>query len=320
VMSTLALHVDSIEFSPHYPHRFVVGCYELDEETKKRNGGIQLMQIVQNELTHTQPLVAGPGVFDLKWFDSCLAVATSDGTVDFYQIDHHGLSNKKESVSIEGEAMALSVGWNVTGNQLSATFTNGAISVFDPRTLQPTWFSPEAHGNEVWSSRFDSVEPTILYSGADDCTFKAWDVRVPPSRPLWVNRSEMAGTTTFETSSRWPQVLMVGGYNEKVVAWDLRKPLKQELCSIGVDGGVWRIRSRTSDSLLAVAAMRGYFRVLDFDSTNLNLSCVGIQNEVHTSESLCYGIDWMPNHNVMVCGSFYDNKVSIWQLPGGDRD
>lgn len=157
------------------------------------------------------------------------------------------------------------------------------------------------------TSRFDSVEPNILYSGADDCTFKAWDVRISQSKPLWINRTELAGwlvwlsglaltwgITTFETSSQWPHVLMVGGYNEKVVAWDLRRPVKQELCSIGVgtlpfqitdlktwlDGGVWRIRSRASDSLLAVAAMRGYFRMLDFDSSGFSLRCLGIHNEV----------------------------------------
>lgn len=36
----------------------------------------------------------------------------------------------------------------------------------------------DAHTLEAWCAAFSHQEPHIVFSGADDCMFKAWDVRV----------------------------------------------------------------------------------------------------------------------------------------------
>lgn len=101
---------------------------------------------------------------------------------------------------------------------------------------------------------------------------------------MWLYSNGFAGVTTIETNQRWPNTLLVGSYDETVQAWDIRKP-SESLSSISLGnyekrrykmtvctgGGIWRIRSSPYDNYLAVAAMRGYFHLLEFDGASLSL-------------------------------------------------
>jgi len=52
-------------------------------------------------------------------------------------------------------------------------------------TVTAQW---QAHDLEAWSAAFDRWQEHVVYSGADDCMFKGWDLRQPDSSPTFINR------------------------------------------------------------------------------------------------------------------------------------
>lgn len=86
------------------------------------------------------------------------------------------------------------------------------------------------------------VQPGVLYSGADDATFKGWDVRAvsscdgggaahgavaddaaPQQAPIFSNKkAHGAGVCCISSHPRRPHCLVTGSYDEAVRLWDVR--------------------------------------------------------------------------------------------------
>ena len=48
------------------------------------------------------------------------------------------------------------------------------------------------------------VQPEVLYSGADDCAFKGWDLRQQPVNPTFCNRRDQVGLRGASCAQRGP--------------------------------------------------------------------------------------------------------------------
>ncbi len=137
-----------------------------------------------------------------------------------------------------------------------------------------------AHEYELWIVHFDTHTPDLLYSGADDCKFKCWDVRAGGSSnnirsSVFVDETHSMGVCSIASHPTRSHVLATGSYDESLRIWDtrsLRKPLLMQEHALG--GGVWRVRwnpatgeddgSTRADSILC-AAMHNGFAVVDLN-------------------------------------------------------
>lgn len=164
------------------------------------------------------------------------------------------------------------------------------------------------------------AQPHILYSGADDCTFKGWDTRARCSSscnggdgcsgalaPAFSNRrAHGAGVCCISSHPRRPHLLATGSYDERARLWDVRmlqRPV--EACAVAAGGGVWRLKWHPRDdgrllaacmyggcALLQAGAGLGSLQVRPVWSAALALAagcCVGLYNATAPAPSL-----WLP--------------------------
>ena len=96
----------------------------------------------------------------------------------------------------------------------------------------------KAHDYEVWSVSMDRFDSNLLYSGADDCELRMWDVREPCAKPVG-QCTEFAGGVTFimqgqrngELAGGYTQnELLCSSYDERIYVLDKRN-LKRSLRS-----------------------------------------------------------------------------------------
>ena len=71
---------------------------------------------------------------------------------------------------------------------IAVSDSSGEITVWRPSgdtlTEVQRW---KAHELETWICAFDYYHPDCVYTGADDCLFKGWDMRAP-GRPTFVSK------------------------------------------------------------------------------------------------------------------------------------
>ncbi|KAF6262815.1 WD40-repeat-containing domain protein [Scenedesmus sp. NREL 46B-D3] len=164
-----------------------------------------------------------------------------------------------------------------------------------------------AHELEAWMAHWDRHQRHVLYSGADDCTFKGWDTRTPCSSssssstadeaapqqaPTFSNRrAHGAGVCCISSHPRRPQLLVTGSYDEAVRLWDVRMATRPvETCQVPTGGGVWRLKWHpTNDRLLLAACMYNGFALVAADESWSSLAVV---EEYKGHDSIAYGADW----------------------------
>eukprot|EP01126_Amoeba_proteus_P063705 TRINITY_DN8806_c0_g1_i7.p1 TRINITY_DN8806_c0_g1~~TRINITY_DN8806_c0_g1_i7.p1 ORF type:complete len:173 (-),score=38.26 TRINITY_DN8806_c0_g1_i7:118-636(-) len=151
----LGLNADCCEFCPDVHHLLATGCYQLNKETQARDGLIYLFKIHEEKNYQLEELqrLKVPGVFDMKWGGSKLAVANAAGMVEVYRLlENQSLDLVASSLEPKSTKMSLSVAWNYDRQKISTSFSSGAVEVFSlegSRGLIPTWKSKKAHDNEV---------------------------------------------------------------------------------------------------------------------------------------------------------------------------
>lgn len=47
-----------------------------------------------------------------------------------------------------------------------------------------------AHDHEPWIAAWDYWNTSVVYSGGDDLAWKGWDLRSPPSSPIFMNKRQ----------------------------------------------------------------------------------------------------------------------------------
>ncbi|TIB15496.1 hypothetical protein E3P92_01660 [Wallemia ichthyophaga] len=233
-----------------------------------------------------------------------LGLVDAEGVLSVDKFSESSLSNLYTiDCSPHSSSLALSLDWSNlrcdTDSQIAVSMSDGrAISVnTSTQQLVHDW---QAHDYETWIAAWDHYSPNhILYTGADDCVFKAWDLRVGLNAPVSSNKKFDGGVTTISNSPHNQNELAVGSYDETLRIFDKRN-LKTPTSSIKTSGGIWRIKyHETDDSKLVMANMYGGFDVVDLHSSAI----------VHTNthHNLAYGVDWN-KEGLIMSASFYDRK------------
>ena len=228
-------------------------------------------------------------------------------------------STKLYETYIDENESALSLCWKNDGTKLLCSGSKGKLYLYDCNknnggislSLTKEWL---AHDNiEVWNAAIDYHDTNIVYSGADDAIFKAWDIRLDCSYPILnQQRAHTAGVTVISPHHNHEYLIATGSYDENVRLWD-RRNLKKIINEYSVGGGVWRLRWHPKlTNYILCAAMHNGFSVLKLDEKDQLKSYSTFTDH----ESLAYGCDWNINNNelddLIVSCSFYDKKVCSW--------
>ncbi|XP_057861105.1 uncharacterized protein LOC131069599 isoform X2 [Cryptomeria japonica] len=308
-------NADAAEFCPDYPfqHILAAATYTLEEGAQHRVGSISLFSIQDKMHLKLLQRIKTSGVFDIKWrpgkgnTQSNLLQADSDGNLTVYSLEHPEIVSEDKvqedevvikelvSVNISCSSMCLTVDWDQANLGLSSNIavglSEGLVSVVRLGEAQMqtdhTW---QAHGFEVWSVSYDSCRPDVLYSGADDCNFCGWDLRESTDHPVFRNtKSHRMGVCSIQKSQQWENSIITGSYDECLRLWDLRlmeRPVMQE--SIGLGGGVWKLKFHPSiGNLVLAACMHNGFAVVRLTNDGMK-----IVDEYKGHDSLAYGADW----------------------------
>lgn len=124
----------------------------------------------------------------------------------------------------------------------------------------------------------------------------------------------MEEVTFFYESLTDDNLLHIGGFNEKIQLYDLRKPKHVLRESEAQGGGVWRMDGKlvNGKEYIAICTCSGNeFRILD---SEYNL----VASSKSSDESWAYGIEWLDNvsesDNRLGACSFYDNSTYIFDF------
>eukprot|EP01138_Halocafeteria_seosinensis_P009979 gb/GECG01010191.1/.p1 GENE.gb/GECG01010191.1/~~gb/GECG01010191.1/.p1 ORF type:complete len:263 (+),score=23.56 gb/GECG01010191.1/:1-789(+) len=232
---------DVVECCPHEGHQniLVCGTYELDEAAQQRVGGFYTVKydedsdrLVWNESKFKET----SGIFDAKWCHTSplLATAHANGCISIWQFDDatSTLSHVQE-ISVdnesEGASMCLSLDWSdrlgtSRSRRLAVSSTNGKVAIYtaeeahvcpDPELeinahvlkIAPNMYLP----SEVWICGFDYWDPSVLWTGGDDGSFKLWDTR-ESSKPMHVG-NHGAGVCSMQCNFHIENLMATGGYD-----------------------------------------------------------------------------------------------------------
>ncbi len=300
--------------------RMLVASYK--QEDNGRIGSIHVLD--KDEIVCS--VVHGSAVLDAKSIVvekvDRIAVADSNGHLSIYQL-HDSQLSKQTSICVELDELILSCEWSiphinlpevsVSEGKIATSSSGGKINIHDISNQLKLLCSWKAHDLECWCVSWDwHSDGNVLYSGADDCIIKRWDLRaVDQGLPTWTNsRAHSGGVTSVQVSPYTPHVLLTGSYDEHLLSWDTRM-LKGPTHSHHLEGGgVWKVRWHpTRLDLLAVAGMHSGFRVLRWNESS-GFSTLASN---YSHDSIAYGIDWTQDDTIVSC-SFYDCMASEWTI------
>jgi len=338
------LYADSVEWCPVKGyHFFLVGAtYQLlsskedknnGADSSKRTGYIQLFKLNNSDeefelQKHTR--INTVGILDVKWCmhpysneKPILACVDSSGRVNVYKFLPDDLNLECTfSLAQNTSSIALSLSWStdITAAAqpcIASSYSSGEVQVsqLSPTSLTKlnTW---KAHEYEAWICAFNHFNPSIVYSGGDDCLFKGWDAR--SNDCIFTNRSHEMGVCSMHFSLNKDNILATGSYDEHVRFWDIRCIRKAPLSCTSVGGGVWRLKWSPHDkNLLAAACMHNGVSIIDCSESNMNSNCPATVVKYSKHTSLAYGVDWCHKslqHKLLASCSFYDHKLCVWNF------
>ena len=229
--------------------------------------------------------------------------------------------------------MCLSLDWSPLESepQIAISHSNGTLTVVDVGQSQPRVSeSGEAHELETWIASYDSWNPKVIYTGADDCQFCAWDIRQGLDNAVFRNKkTHTMGVCSIQTNPQIVHSLITGSYDENLRLWDMRMGASPVVkLEMGLGGGVWRLKWHPLDRGLVLAAcMHNGFALV-----RVGGDAMEVVEEYKGHESLAYGADWYqgtwcssePGRPVENAGksfvrslvatcSFYDKALHVWE-------
>lgn len=353
------LPADCIEWCPidNWNKYVICGTYQLIQQEKQtRIGRILLFEQENNDSGQTlRPLnessVNTSGIFDMKWAfhtingKPCFGSALSDGSVDICSLNQNSQDTKSISIKTEatwnvnslsdnsdGNIMSLSVDWSsrvleseknepkIVVSHNDGTITLLKIANNSQIVAVNHW---KAHDLEGWIAAFDYHQPELIFSGADDAIFKAWDSRVGFDFPIISQKkTHQAGVCSLHSHPFKSHLLISGSYDETVCMWDKRSLKRPLLQSDPLGGGIWRLKWHPNpdhQTKVIAAAMYDGFKILDVDD---NCPSIDVVCEYKEHKSIAYGVDWCfpteirketaQEYHICSC-SFYDHALKFWK-------
>ncbi|CDS42630.1 WD40 repeat containing protein [Echinococcus multilocularis] len=315
------LHTDSIELSP-CGEQALVGSYELDETTGKRNGQLVRFEIDEKHVAKSYELKV-PGVLDLCWMcsDLCLAAISSGELYTIFSQPSQPLTIR--NIISVSQKLLLSADFH--GTKAVTADETGNIYLVD--YLKGAVISTcKAHEFESWCVRFSKNDDNLVLSGGDDCISRVWDQRVGFTKCTFSRRHEM-GVCSLSSVPTHRHLISTGCFDEKLRIWDLRSVSGGGGAEVVVchseGGGVWRHKWSPCADRLIMACMHAGFAVL---RVPVGLSVPSPDGPLakptfyRPSAKLAYGVDWHINawadeqqhfEALLATCSFYDNCVSF---------
>ncbi|GAB2240773.1 hypothetical protein Droror1_Dr00021291 [Drosera rotundifolia] len=341
-MEIFSVHLDgnpdAVAFCPHDPYAnfLAVATYTLQQQQpttdhdhdhgheQTRLGSLSIFDVNAGDRGRVRVVdrVELAGVFDVKWSPKGVrvGVAAADGGLRVFGVEGtnmEGISLKEQSNIQLSSSMCLCLDWNPTATSISVGCSDGSISIVSHSdshlSILQEW---NAHEFELWAAAFDIQQPYLLYTGSDDCKLKGWDLRSNPSAPAFQNsKVHTAGVCCIAKNPMDPHTLLTGSYDEHLRVWDVRsisKPVNDT--SIGLGGGVWRIKYHPSvPNLVLAACMHNGFAIVKINEGNAE-----VIETYNKHDSLAYGADWQIGgsgkimSNVVATCSFYDRLLRVW--------
>ncbi|XP_023763320.1 uncharacterized protein LOC111911806 [Lactuca sativa] len=325
-------NADVVEFCPHdsFHHVLAASTYTLQEgDHPTRSGSISLFNVDLGKVDLLYRLKTA-GIFDMKWNPvntttttatrPLLAQADADGFLKIHHLQSSINGNDLKEVSSEklSSCMCLCLDWNPSATSISVGHSDGSISLTAfQETKTITLQQWKAHDYEVWATTFDPDQPNLVYTGSDDCKFKGWDLRNSPSSTTFQNsKSHQMGVCCISKSPHNPYTLFTGSYDEQLRIWDVRSLTRPVIeASIGLGGGVWRIKNHSVvPGLILAACMHNGFAIVKVNGSQE----VKVVETYNKHESLAYGADWYrgsidkKGKTVIATCSFYDKLLRVW--------
>lgn len=232
-----------------------------------------------------------------------------------------GLSLREINGLKVNSSMCLYLDWSPLGTDITVGLSNGSVAINSlgesQLEVKQEW---KAHDFELWTTSFDTHQPHLVYTGSDDCKFSGWDLREgPPKLAFQISKAHKMGVCVIAKSPSDPNTLLTGSYDENLRLWDVRsisRPVNE--ASLGLGGGVWRIKHHPFEPGLVLAAcMHNGFAIVKVKGAEAE-----VIERYCKHESLAYGADWhreepvhggeRKNSLVATC-SFYDRLLRIWR-------
>lgn len=308
---------------------FACATYQLLErengETQaKRTGSVMIYNIEQGSVKRLQTIKTN-AILDMKWHrtsdDKILTTADSKGKAHFYSASDDNLLQEKTMLVVDDDALCLSADWYKTEHpdKVAYSLSSGNLAIVQLGESEPivikTW---NGHSLEAWIIACDYINPDVLYSGADDCLLKMWDLRTGVNRACITSKRHSMGVCCIQAHPTREHIFCSGSYDELVYVWDNRT-MKRPISEIATGGGVWRLKwdPHGRDRLLAACMHNGY-KVIDF-LDELNNPSITLSYDKH--ESLAYGVDWCldliqagnSKETIFASCSFYDKLLTVWK-------
>ncbi len=177
---------------------------------------------------------------------------------------------EREYVSVSS-SLCLSLDWCHTGskNQIALSHSDGLISVVGVGQAKTVvLLSAEVHEFETWTTSYDCWDPELLYSGADDSHFCAWDLHQGFDSPIfWNCKGHHMRVCSIQSNPQIENMLITGSYDENVQLWDKRMMQSPVMrFELGLGGVVLRLKWHPFDQgLILAACMHNGFMVIRAD-------------------------------------------------------
>ncbi|XP_076039582.1 diphthine methyltransferase isoform X2 [Oratosquilla oratoria] len=300
------------------------------EPKNQRLGRLYLEYITQEKTLCVIQEIEMAAILDMKWCHhtfqgkAMLGVVNATGELLLFSLNDNDEKNKQLELKckyvIDEDCLALSLDWSTGKMETSSpsiviSDSKGKISVVqlteNGELVQSQRFS--AHNFEAWISAFDYWAPNMILTGGDDCKLKMFDIRSGDAMQIYCKKHDM-GVTSLHSSSHKEHLIASGSYDENVSLWDGRH-MKRPLTTVGMGGGVWRLKWEPhGKDLLLCACMHNGFHVLSTQDITSNDPKIVVSFEDH--QSLAYGVDWYHGQdieeNIVASGSFYDKLLCLW--------
>lgn len=280
--------------------KVVIGTYRLNEETKVRDGSLD---VYSADLDLLSSVPTESAILDVRYHDGKIYTAQSTGSVQIWRlVDSKAVLER--SILVEDGVLVLQI-MPVSGF-IAATLSTGEVAYIDTEKGEVVWKSP-THSLEAWTCEFDESH-TQLYSGGDDAVFAMHDVRM--GQVMWKMRHHDAGVTSISIRPDAPEVIWTGGYDDKLRVVDGRSRREQDNIDLG--GGVWRLIPSQPNGPIIACCMYGGLRVLE---PKAGFELPVVIGTLTNHESMVYGAAWSNDFKYGYSCSFYDRLVQKWTPP-----